>query len=428
MTAWTLDIRVPNTLEVMANKTARALKKVSKSEETINKFLAKGLTRKKQDLSLSTKAVATQTKRAAGDKKHLSFTEKLSKNYLAVRDAVTVAFRAAKAMTIDAIEKSSELDKTIQAMKFEIDLFSSGTASGSQFKELQKFANQTKVPVKELTDEWLKFRKASTPLHVVSNAQAGDLLKVWADIRAISQSSEVASKVTDEWITKFAEGPDVAARFLQQVKGAHKEWKNIGTGEFAKSIGGPLAAEDKMDAAKNKMLQALKPLSDLMNELKAKFADFLSKVANSKGFHNFIAGVADSIRWMVDKGLPELGNALTKFAATWKSVGEDIKKSGMEWFDKIADGLKKTFDAVNPMQILKDIQQRIEAPAAPAPQALPGKHGFLQQQRAEKQLAGITIQNLNVNGSGANADQIARSVRQEMQLLLQAGALSKGYA
>ncbi len=450
MPALTLDIKVPNTLEQMAKKTAKALDAVTAREAKLNALLAKGMKtgkisgefskkvsqqlirQKKQILEQNAKEIAFGHKKDAEGKKALSFTDKLAKNYLMVRDAVTVAFRAAKAMTLDALEKGSELEKLTQSMKFEVDLFASGTNEGGQFAELQKFAKQTKVPIKELTDEWMKFRRASTPINVVSNKQAGDLLKVWADIRAISQSSEVASRVTDEWMSKFAEGPDVAARWLAQVKAAHKEWATIGSGDFAKNIKGPLAAEDKMDAAKNKMLSAIKPLTDLMNQLKGSFADFMSKLAGNKTFKNFIKEIADDIRWLIsDKGLPAMATAIADFFTKFGQETDKFMASTESKLDKVGNFFRDAFKFFSPADLINTIQKGPPSDTPPAPRAPPpadpSKHGALST-RGDKQLAGITIQNLNVTGGSDSADQIARSVRQEMQLLLQAGALSKGYA
>jgi hypothetical protein len=413
---------------------------VSAREAKLNVLMAKGakvgkisgelakktsqilIRQKKQILEQGAKEIAFGKNRDADGKKQLAFTDKLAKHYLMVRDAVTIAFRAAKAMTIDAMEAGNELTKMTAAMKFEIDLFSAGTKEGAQFKEIEKFtsslgkgANYTK----ELTEQFLKFRRAGEGgLIPVSNKEAAHLLLLYADIRAISQSTEQADKITGEWINKFKEAPYLAARFEQEIKKAHKGWEDIGTGKFAKTTKGPLDIEDKVDKAKNKMAQALAPLTKLLNDLKSSFADFMVKLASNKMFKNFIAGVADSIRWMIEKGLPALGAAIGKFADQWKAAGAEIEKSGMKWFDKIGDNLKK--DLLNGPQG--------EPPPARAPKPADKDKGASLDTKKTTQLAGITIQNLNVNGDGQDADQIARSVRQEMQLLLQAGGLSRGIA
>lgn len=450
MPALTLDIKTPNTLEKMAVKTAKALDQLSMREAKLNALMAKGMKTgkvsgelakktsaalvrmKKQIVEQSAKEIAMGGKREADGKKQLSFTDKLSKNYLMVRDAVMIAWRAAKAMTLDAMEKGNEIAKMTKAMQFEVDMFASGTDTGKQFQEIEKFAKGNVKLTKEMTDQWIKFRKASTNTNVVSNEQAASMLKVWADIRAISQSSEEASKVTDEWLSKFAEAPYLAARFLSQVKAAHKGWEKIGTGELFKNMKGPLALEDKMEAASNKMTAALAPLTKLLNDLKSGFADFMSKLAGNKMFKNFISEVAKDIRWFITEGLPAFGGAITKF---FKILGEEsekfVKDSGAA-MDKVGGFLKKVFDYVNPAQIIRDIQgggtQGTAPPQLRPPQPTdPSKHGSYTP-RSERQLAGITIQNLNVTGVADDADQIGRSVRQELQLLLQAGALSKGYA
>lgn len=423
MPALTLDIKTPNTLEKMAKKTAKALERIAVLEKQVNHLRDKGIK--------STKSAETVTKRReASAKKELSLTDNLAKHYLMVRDAVMIAWRAAKSMTLDAMDKGNELAKLTASMKFEVDMFSSGTDAGAQFKEIEKFAKGNVKLTKEMTDQWIKFRKASTSINVVTNEQAAGMLRVWADIRAISQSSEEATKVTDEWLSKFAEGPDVAARFLAQVKATHKEFAKIGTGELFKNMKGPLALEDKMEAASEKMTNALAPLTKLLNDLKSSFGDFLSKLAGNKMFKNFISEVAKDIRWFITEGLPAFGVAIEKFFSKLGEESEKFVQTSGAAIDKVGDFLKKAYDFLNPAQILRDMQNGPPpAPQAPQPRAPAEqkKTGMLGQKQ-DVQLAGITIQNLNVNGGSAGAEQIARSVRQEMQLLLQAGALSKGYA
>lgn len=436
MPALTLDIKTPNTLAKMAKKTAKALDEVTAREEKLNKLMAKGMKTgkvsadlakktstalvrlKKQIVDQSAKELAMGNKREADGKKQLSFTEKLSKHYLLVRDAVMIAWRAAKAMTLDAMEEGNKLEKMSKAMQFQVDMYSSGTDAGKQFAEIQKFAHGNVKLAKEMTDQWMKFRKASTDTVVVSNEQAASMLRVWADIRAISQSSEEASKVTDEWLSKFAEGPHIAARFLAQVKAAHKGWDKIGTGELFKNMKGPLALEDKMDVANQKMVQALAPLTKLLNDLKSSFADFMIKLSNNKMFKNFIAEIVKDIRWLIKDGLPALAGAFEKFFKFWEELGKSIVESN--WFGKMLDGFKFVSDLAE--KIFTKAARAIEKVSPPAQ-----KTGMVAP-KSDRQLAGITIQNLNVNGSADDAEQIGRSVRQELQLLMQAGALSKGYA
>ncbi len=448
MPAFTLDIKAPNTLEKMANKTAKALEAVAVKEAKINALLAKGMKTgkvsgelakktsqqmlriKKQIIEQSAKEIATGRQQDNAGKKQLSFTEKLSKNYLMVRDAVMIAFRAAKAMTVDAIDKGNEFAKLAKSMQFEVDLFASGTETGKQFKEIEKFAHGNITLAKEMTDQWVKFRKASTGLNVVTNEQAAGLLRVWADIRAISQSSEQATKVTDEWISKFAEGPDVAARFLQQVKGAHKGWEKIGTGELFKNMKGPLALEDKMDAASQKMVSALAPLTKLMNDLKSQFADFLMKLASNKVFKNFIADLVEGTKWLINKGLPALTDAFTKFWNFFSDLGDKLAKSDFagKLFDYAYAAQKWLEKQMEPEKVkAPPPSMTAPPPTPPAPRAPAEQKGAMNAPKVERQLAGITIQNLNVNGGG-DPQENARSVRQELQLLLQAGALSKGLA
>lgn len=450
MPALTLDIKTPNTLEKMALKTAKALDQVAAREAKINALMAKGfktgkvsaelqkktstalMRMRKNIIDTAAREIAQGSKRDADQKKQLSFTDKLSKHYLMVRDAVMVAWRAGKAMTIDMMEKGNELEKTTAAMKFEVDMFSSGTDAGAQFKEIQKFAGKSVKLQKEMTDQWIKFRNAGNEVNVVTNEQAAGMLRVWADIRAISQSSEEASKVTDEWISKFKESPYAAARFLTQVKATHKEFSKIGSGDPFKHMKGPLALEDKMEAANNKMVAALAPLTKLMNDLKSSFADFMSKLAGNKTFRNFVKEIADDIRWLIsDKGLPAMGRAIADFFTKFGQETDKFIGSTGSALDKIGDFFKDAFKYINPVDIIKTMQQGPNGGPppplrAPAP-AEPKKTGMLAP-KVEKQLAGITIQNLNVTGAGDDTEQIARSVRQELQLLLQAGALSKGYA
>lgn len=450
MPALTLDIKTPNTLEKMALKTAKALDQLSAREAKINVLLAKGMKTgkvsaelakktsaqliraKKQILEQGAKELAMGGKRDADSKKQLSFTDKLSKNYLMVRDAIMVAWRAGKAMTLDMMEKGNELEKLSASMRFEVDMFTSGTDAGAQFAEIKKFAGNSVKLQKEMTDQWIKFRKAGTEVNVVTNQQASSMLRLWADVRAISQSSEEASKVTDEWINKFKESPYAAARFLSQVKATHKEFAKLGTGELFKNMKGPLALEDKMEAANNKMVASLAPLTKLMNDLKSSFADFMIKLSGNKMFKNFIKDIADSIKWLIsDEGLPKFAKAIGKM---FSDIGDETKKfveSSGALMDKAGGFLEKLWNFVNPAEIIRQIQ---EGPPGKQPPQLrppqptdPNKHGSYTP-KSERQLAGITIQNLNVTGVADDADQIGRSVRQELQLLLQAGALSKGYA
>lgn len=453
MPAFTLDIKVPKgDLAAMAKKTAKALDEVTKREAKLNMLLTKGVKAgkisadlakksatvmvryKKQLLDQQAKELVHGKQKNDSDKKQMTFTEKLSKHYLMVRDAVSLAFGAIKKLASEAIDKGNEIEKMTKALSFQVDMFSANTDSGAQFKELKKFAEQTKVPLSELADQWLKLRKtsANSGINIVDNKTAANMVKVYADIRALSQSSEVAADVTAQWMEKFSEGPDIAARFLMQLKAAHKEWKDIGTGKMAMEITGPMATDDKWKAFDTKLADAIKPLRDLYNGLSGKIADVLSKFVSSKAFKSFIGDMVEGIRWLIDKGLPKLQDAILKFWNFWADIGNKLAESDV--MGKFFDGMKAAGDAIDKVydKVFGGEQKQSPPPAMKPPpmkQSAPAdekKTGMLNQSGA--QLAGITIENLNVNGSGQSAEQIARSVRQEMQLLLQAGALSKGYA
>lgn len=461
MPALSLDIKVPNNIEKMALKSARALEQLSKREAQVNAAIDKGTKSGKLSNAIASKARQNMArykksfieqeakllvfgkKGNASEKQRLSLTKAIAKNYLMVKDAAILAFKAAKAMTVDAINGSNEFTKDKKAMSFEVSLWSSGTELGSQFAELEKFAKKTDVPIKEITEQFLKLRQASSAINLVSNEQAANLVKVYTDIRAISQSTERASKFMDEYTSKMAEGPDIAARFLAQAKAAHKEWADIGSGRATMDIAGPLATEDKWAALEKKISEAMKPLADIWNKVSGKLADTLTKFAESKEFKEFINWIAKKIEWLVGPdGIPKLVSEIGKFATKWADIGKDMAKSTSSWFSDIGDFFDKGVKYFNLLDAYEEAQKRIHGGAQSQPQTVPqaapkkdvggdkstGGSKAMNAGSRDLQLAGITIQNLNVTGTGADAEKIARSVRQELQMLMQSGALSRGLA
>jgi hypothetical protein len=445
MPALTLDIKTPNTLEKMALKTAKALDAVAAREVKINALMAKGMKTgkvsaelakktsqqiakyKKQIIEQSAREIAQGKQKSGDDKKQISFLGKLSQHYLIVKDAVMGAYRAAKALTLGAIEDANALSKTTKALKFQVDLWTSGTKKGAQFAEIEKYANKTGIAVTELSAQWLKFRQASTPIRIVDNKASADMLRVYTDIRALSGSAEVASDITGQWMEKFKEGPDIAARFLKQIQGAHKGWEKIGTGTFKMDPSDAQAADDQWNKFHEKVMKAIAPLTKMFNELSGKLAKALGRIVESKEFKNFIADLVTGIKYLVDVGLPALKKAITDFWDFWSGIGKKLAESDFtgKFFDLMYEA-SKAYDKLFPPEPkaapTPEAKPKYEPPQSPAKKTTTG----MNERSLERQLAGITIQNLNV--TGGDAQENGRAVRQELQLLLQAGALSKGYA
>lgn len=448
MPALTLDIKTPNELEKMARKTARALEKVSKREAEVNKQLERMVKNGKLSYAVAKKAREQMTKNKKGlidqqakllvfdkkklnnGKKEISLAKNLTQKYLMVRDAVMLAWRAAKAMTMDLFKRGKDAANAQASALYEINQWS-GFKGVEQMKEIDKWARSSGIKIEEARQAWLKFRQASTQQRIISNQDAMDMLKFWGDIRAISKSTAQADKQMDAWIEKIHEGPDAAARFQKQLAELTKYGK-IGTGEVAKKLGGSMMGAD--DVLSNALGDFEKKIfgrfGGVITKMKLMFAGWLSKLTNSKTFNNFLKGLADSAMQLL-KNLPKLGDAISDFVTKWNEEGA----KATNW---LADKAGKVIDFLNPAKLYEDwkkIYKEENPSASPPPVSAPPKRietpypktGALSPKTPERQLAGITIQNLNVTGGGT-AQENARAVRQEIQLLLQAGALSKGYA
>lgn len=490
MAALELDIKLTNDLETMALKTAKALDDVAEREKKVNAMLDKGVQlgtlsdevakrardhmakHKKQILDQAAKDLVLGKKKNEDIKQQSSFADKLAKHYLMVRDAIMVAWRAAKAMTIDLISGGRKTAKELASVKYELNQWS-GSKGAEQFAEIDKFAKATNISVAEASRQWLKFRQASTSTRVIGNQEAMDLLKVWADIKAISQSTEQADKQMDEYIQKIGEGPAVAAAFLKQLQETTDKGV-VGTGEIAKSMKDIGQGAD--DAFENSVTRLEKLFNDkfggVVDKIKVMLAGMLDKLTNSKAFNNFLDQVRKDAEWLIRK-FPDLIKFVGDFWSIVNEVNEDIGKKGIAWIEKISSVFSSIASAVttsseavrkmlgieikdpNSLQPLNDKpvfknkiveQQKTEPSAfqktADEPNRLepvtptqttpvqPVQHQEKQKTPSaidKKKTASIIIQNLNVTGGG-NPEQVARSVRQELQLLLQAGALSRGLA
>lgn len=480
MAALQLDIKVSNPLEQSAIKTAVALEHVATVEKKVNALAEKELATyeltasAQKRMSDMAKRTSLPTAKAMGDmarkdysnkthanteaKKGIGIAQKLANNYLLVRDAVMVAWRAAKAMTLDLISGGRKTAKELAAIKYELNQWS-GSKGAEQFIEIEKFAKSANISVAEASKQWLKFRQASTNTRVVSNQEALDLVKVWADIRAISQSTEQADKQMDEYIQKIGEGPAVAASFLKQLQETTK-YGVVGTGEIAKNLRNTGQGAD--DAFENSVTRLEKLFNDkfggVVDKIKNTLASAIDKLASSKTFHSVLDKMRDAAMWLIEKGIPLLIDGIGKFVEAWNKAGDEIQKTGTDWFSKISDSAEKLLKFFNPAELVRDFQsgpngkrsedktqgRRESEKATPAEQRRPEPITPTQTSPAQpatpiivqpppsggppgKKTASITIQNLNVNGGG-DADQIARSVKQELHNLLQAGALSRGLA
>ncbi len=231
-----------------------------------------------------------------------------------------------------------------------------------------------------------------------------------------------------EYLDKIKEGPAVAAKFREQLSELTKYGK-IGSGDVAKALKNSLAsADDRLENALGDFEKKIfGKFEGVVAKMKTMFAGWLTKLSTSKTFDNFLTGMKDAAMWLIDN-LPKLGTVIEGFVKTWNTEGA----KATNW---LQDKAGKLLDLINPAQIWRDAvngppqQQQAPPVSAPPPRkaepSAPGKTGSLSQ-KTERQLAGITIQNLNV--TGGDAQENGRAVRQELQLLLQAGALSKGYA
>lgn len=447
MPALTLDIKTPNELERMALKTAKALDQMSKREAEVNKQLDKlvrtgklsdavakkaretmGKT-KKQLIDQQGKMLVLDKKALDNGKKEITMTKRLADSYLMVRDAVMVAWRAAKSMTVDLFNKGKAAANATADALYEINQWS-GFKGIDQMKEIDRWARESGIKIEEARQAWLKFRQASTQQRIISNQDAMDMLKFWGDIRAISKSTAQADKQMDAWIEKIHEGPAAASRFQKQLAELTKYGK-IGSGEVAKAMKGSMAGAD--DTLSNALGDFEKKIfgrfEGVVAKMKTMFAGWLTKLTNSKTFDNFLKGLADSAKWLMDN-LPKLGDTIASFVTKWNEEGA----KATNW---LSDKAGKLLDYFNPASLWKDLMngppgQNAPPPSSPSPpprkiepQNGTGKSGALSP-KMDRMLAGITIQNLNVTGK--DGDEVGRSVRQELQLLLQAGALSKGYA
>jgi hypothetical protein len=432
MPALTLDIKTPNTLEKMALRTAKALDQMSKRETVVNKQLDKLVKTGKLSDAVAKKARETMSKNKKGlidqqaklmvmdkksldnGKKEITMTRRLADSYLMVKDAVMVAWRAAKSMTIDMFNKGKAAANAQADALYEINQWS-GFKGVDQLKEIDKWARESGIKIEEARQAWLKFRQASTQQRVIGNQDAMDMMKFWGDIRAISKSTAQADKQMDAWIEKINEGPAAASRFQKQLAELTKFGK-IGSGDVAKALKNSMAgADDQLENALGDFEKKIfGKFEGVVAKMKTMFSGWLTKLTNSKMFDNFLTGMRDTAQWLIDN-LPKLGDTIADFVKKWNEEGG----KATDW---IGDKAGRLLDLINPMKIIEDLQKGPPKPTAP-----PAKSGALSP-KSDRQLAGITIQNLNVEGGGSDAEQIARSVRQELQMLLQAGALSKGYA
>lgn len=397
-------------------------------------------------------------KKTTEDKKQLSWVKSIAREYLFVRDAAKLAFGTIKKLTVDLMGLGKEALDAQTASLYEFNQWAGDNQGAKQMAEVDRVAHKLGMTLEEARGQFLKFRKASDePLFVIDNKTSMRLLNLRADIAAVSKSTKVADEEMDKLLALVGQ-PAAFVKLeaqLRKTPEAFKKFGEMGSGAIAEAL-----APKSVDAGKKKIEDAVKGISlkfwekigPIIGDAANKLGDFLDKFSHSKEFAVILKDITDAFKWLAEKGIPAVIDWIKKFAEAWVGMkdftSQDIKNFAREKVGELSDMSKKFLESIDDTfgsGLLRDLKKGIKdmvmpapAPGLPAPLTIPpmpqsptpagttGKQGALQKNESTR-LASIVIENINVQGGGS-AQENARAVRQELQLLLRAGALSRGIA
>jgi post-segregation antitoxin (ccd killing protein) len=398
--------------------------------------------------------------------------------------ALTLAASAASALALGAAlgaaaKNSYETRRNSSAL---VDAFTGGQGP-KVLAQLDNLATKLGMTIDETRSKFVEFRQAG-----FQSQQAAALIKMRADLQAVGLSAEAADKEIGYVLSK-ADGHSNAAA-MRQLQEISRAYRGIGSGAVAagksnETIGGAMAKlSNTATTALAKLWEKIGPdIGKAANRL----ADFVTKLIDSEagkkaldgiaaGFKNITEAINEKTLTKAVSLLKEIGAGLSfmvkpidqtvgksasqldaavsaldrndvVLAERAKEMGIDISKgiaAGIEAkkseaaraatgaADATAGAFAETLGIQSPSKVFMDygrqtvagyeIGQReaigempIQAAAARAPAQRPAAGGG----------GSITIEQLIVQGGG-NAHEIGTAIRQQLQLLLQAGALSRG--
>jgi hypothetical protein len=427
-------------LETKEKKIDSLMHKYGASTKLVNEFHKQISAKKTSLIKKQATELVEGKKKNVEDKKQLGWVKSITREYLFVRDAAKLAFGTIKKLTVDLMGLGKEALDAQTASLYEFNQWAGDNQGAKQMAAVDHIAHKLGMTLEEARGQFLKFRKASDePLFVINNADAMRLVKLRADIAAVSKSTRVADEEMDRLLS-LVNQPAAFAKFeaqLRKTPESFKKFGEIGSGAIAEAL-----SPKSVDAGKKKIEDAVKgiglkfweKIGPTIGDAANKLGDFIGKFQNSKEFAVILKDITDSFKWLAEKGIPAVIDWIKKFAEAWVGMkdltSQDVKRYTKDTFDSFTEPARKLFKDVfgSPDEWKRAMDRIVPGPATimppstPAP--APGKQGALQR-NAGTQLASIVIENINVQGGGS-AQENARAVRQELQLLLRAGDLSQG--
>jgi hypothetical protein len=476
-------------VDVGAAKVASAYKaaasqalKLSKATLDVDVYRgdAKGAGSNAADYAAKKAAELEKKKSKEGEK----FSKKIKEAVGSVKTiATTLAAAAASiaAMGIGMAALAKNAGDTRKESAALVDAFT-GQQGPKVLKQLDNLAVKLGASIDETRAKFVEFRQAG-----FNSQQSASLIKMRADLKAVGLSAEAADKEIG-YVTAKADGfGNVAA--MMQLAEISKAYRGIGSGAAAAAKAGTTveSAWNKISNVSSTALAKLwEKIGPDIGKAANRLADFVEKLitsdAGKKALDDVAAGfkkltdavndksmrealvtlkdmvtttamVARGLKFIFSGGLGDGAadylNKLKDYEAELKSratimgaevtrgVSDGIRKAdgaASEAVRGLGDTIKKQFTGdlkiQSPSKVFEqygrntvegyEIGQRkaigdmpLQSAAAAAPQ---GRQG-----------GGATKFEINVNVTGgADAEEIGKAVRQQIQLLLQAGALSRG--